>query len=133
MTPHPGEASRLLGRETAALQADRCGAALELAAAFHAHVVLKGAGSVCASPEGAWSINTTGNPGLSSGGTGDVLAGVAGALLAQRLEPWRALQLAVCVHGAAADALVARGVGPVGLTASEVALEIRRLLNGWSA
>lgn len=132
LTPHPAEAARLLGRETAEVQADRVAAAQELARALRAHVVLKGAGSVCAFPDGRWSINTTGNPALASGGTGDVLAGLAGALLAQGLEAQRALQLAVCLHGAAADTLVARGFGPVGLTASEVALECRRLLNLWA-
>lgn len=132
LTPHPAEAARLLGGKTAQVQEDRVAAALELAGALRAHVVLKGAGSVCAFPDGRWSVNTTGNPGLASGGTGDVLAGVAGALLAQGLEAERALQYAVCLHGAAADTLVARGKGPVGLTASEVALECRRLLNLWT-
>lgn len=133
MTPHPGEASRLLARPTKDIQADRRGAAFEIAARFNAHVVLKGAGSVCAAPSGDWSINATGNAGLASGGSGDVLAGMIGALLAQRLDPWRALQYAVCLHGAAADALVARGIGPIGLTAFEVAVEARRLLNAWTA
>lgn len=129
LTPHPAEAARLLGCETREVQGDRLAAARSLARRLHSHVVLKGAGSICAFPEGRFSINTTGNAGLASGGTGDVLAGIAGALLAQRLEAPAALELAVCLHGAAADALVARGVGPVGLTASEVALEARRLLN----
>ena len=133
MTPHPGEAARLLGSDNAAVQRDRRDSALAIARRWNAFVVLKGAGSVCASPTGDWSINTTGNPGLASGGTGDVLAGMLGALLAQRLDPWRALQYAACLHGAAADAIVARGVGPVGLTASEVAVEARRLLNSWGA
>ena len=132
MTPHPAEAARLLGRETRAVQADRVGRALELAQRYGAHVVLKGAGSVCAFPDGRWSVNTTGNPGLASGGTGDVLAGIIGALLAQGLAPEHALQLGVCVHGAAADALVARGIGPVGLTASELIPEARALLNAWT-
>ncbi len=100
-----------------------------MARKFNAHVVLKGAGSVCAFPDGRWSINTTGNPGLASGGTGDVLAGLIGALLCQGLDAERALELGVCLHGAAADACVARGIGPAGLTASEVALEARLLLN----
>ena len=133
VTPHPAEAARLLGRDTAAIQADRLAAALEIAQRLRAHVVLKGAGSICADPDGRWSINTTGNPGLASGGTGDVLAGLIGALLCQGLAAPRALRYAVCLHGAAADALVARGKGPVGLTASEIALESRRLLNLWTA
>jgi len=132
LTPHPAEAARLLGVQTADVQADRLAAALALAERCKAHVVLKGQGSVCASPDGAWSINRTGNPGLASGGTGDVLAGMIGAFVAQGLEPARALRFAVCLHGAAADALVARGTGPLGLTASEVALEARRLANAWA-
>jgi hydroxyethylthiazole kinase-like uncharacterized protein yjeF len=133
MTPHPAEAARLLGRETRAVQADRVGRALELAHRYGAYVVLKGAGSVCAFPDGRWSINTTGNPGLASGGTGDVLAGMIGALLAQGLAPEHALQVGVCLHGAAADALVARGIGPIGLTASELLPEVRSLLNSWAS
>lgn len=133
ITPHPAEAARLLGIDTAKVQADRVGNAIELARRFHAEVVLKGAGSVCASPDATWSINSTGNPGLASGGTGDVLAGLVGALLAQGLPAPRALRYAVCLHGAAADRLVARGVGPAGLTASELILEARALINLWTA
>ncbi len=133
LTPHPAEAGRLLGLSTAEVQADRLAAALALAKRFHAHVVLKGAGSICASPDGQWAINATGNPGLASGGTGDVLAGIVGALLCQGLDAPRALRYGVCVHGAAADACVERGLGPVGLTASEVALEARNLINAWTA
>jgi hydroxyethylthiazole kinase-like uncharacterized protein yjeF len=133
LTPHPAEAARLLGRSTREIQAQRLESALEIARRFHAHVVLKGAGSICAFPDGRWSVNGTGNPGLAAAGSGDVLAGIIGALLAQKLEPARALQYAVCLHGAAADSLVARGVGPVGLTASEIALEARSLLNEWAS
>jgi ADP-dependent NAD(P)H-hydrate dehydratase / NAD(P)H-hydrate epimerase len=132
LTPHPAEAARLLGIDTAQVQADRLSAALEIARRFGAHVVLKGAGSVCAFPDGRWSINSTGNPGLASGGTGDVLAGMIGALLCQGLSAEQALQYAVCLHGAAADALVARGEGPIGLSASELMLEARRLMNAWT-
>ena len=133
LTPHPAEAARLLGLSTAEVQADRLSAALALAKRFRAHVVLKGAGSICAGADGQWAINTTGNPGLASGGTGDVLAGIVGALLCQGLEARRALRYGVCLHGAAADACVARGLGPVGLTASEIALEARTLINAWTA
>jgi hydroxyethylthiazole kinase-like uncharacterized protein yjeF len=129
LTPHPAEAARLLGCDTAQVQADRLGAALTLAASLRAHVVVKGAGSVLAAPDGGYAINATGNPGLASGGSGDVLSGIAGALLAQGLAPQQALRIAVCVHGAAADALVARGVGPVGLRASELPDAVRALLN----
>jgi hydroxyethylthiazole kinase-like uncharacterized protein yjeF len=133
LTPHPAEAARLLGCGTAEVQRDRLSAALAIAHKFGAHVVLKGAGSICAFPDGRWSVNTTGNPGLASGGTGDVLAGMVGALLAQGLRGEQALQYAVCLHGAAADACVARGDGPAGLTASEVMHEARRLMNQWAA
>ncbi len=132
LTPHPAEAARLLGRKTAEVQAHRLDNALELAQRLRAYVVLKGAGSICAFPDGRWSVNTTGNPGLAAAGSGDVLAGIVGALLAQKLDPERALQYAVCLHGAAADSLVTRGFGPVGLTASEIALEARRIMNLWT-
>ena len=133
LTPHPAEAARLLGTNAKSVQGDRLGAALLLARQARAHVVLKGAGSICASADGRWSINTTGNPGLATPGSGDVLAGIVGALLAQGLEASHALQYAVCVHGAAADRCVARGLGPVGLTASEIALEARDMINRWCA
>jgi len=133
LTPHPAEAGRLLGTDAKGVQADRLGAALLLARQSKACVVLKGAGSICAFPDGGWSINTTGNPGLATPGSGDVLAGIVGALLAQGLEAEQALQYAVCVHGAAADRCVARGLGPVGLTASEIALEARDVMNRWCA
>jgi len=132
-TPHPAEAARLLRRDTSEVQADRLDAALALSRTLNLHVVLKGAGSICASPDGSFAINTTGNPGLASGGTGDVLAGLIGALLCQGLEAPKALRYAVCLHGAAADSLVGRVIGPVGLTASEIARECRRLMNLWTA
>ncbi|MGE0357739.1 MAG: NAD(P)H-hydrate dehydratase [Burkholderiales bacterium] len=132
LTPHPAEAARLLRSTTAEVQADRLAAALALAKACNAEVVLKGAGSICASPDGTWAVNATGNAGLASGGTGDVLAGIIGAVLCQGLAAREALRYAVCLHGAAADACVARGLGPAGLTASEVALEARAVLNRWA-
>ena len=132
LTPHPAEAARLLGCKTAEVQAHRLDSALELAQRLRACVVLKGAGSICAFPDGRWSVNTTGNPGLAAAGSGDVLAGIIGALLAQKLDAEKALQYAVCLHGAAADSLAGRGVGPVGLAASEIALEARSVLNSWS-
>ena len=92
-------------------------------------MVLKGAGSVLAHPDGTFEINRSGNPALSSAGTGDVLAGIAGACLAQQVDAEDALRIAVCLHGAAADLLVARGVGPVGVGASELPDAARELLN----
>ena len=131
LTPHPAEAARLLGSDTAAVQDDRVAAAEELAKRHNALVVLKGAGSICASPGGVVWINTTGNPGLASAGQGDVLSGMIAAFLAQGLDAADALHLGVFLHGAAADALVERGIGPIGLTAVEVIDAARELLNAW--
>lgn len=133
VTPHPAEAARLLHIDTAAITHDRLTSALTLAQRLRAHVVVKGAGSVLAHPDGRWDINSTGSAALASAGTGDVLSGMAGALLAQRVDPAWALRIAVCLHGAAADALVARGLGPLGLPASALADEARDLVNRASA
>ncbi len=92
-------------------------------------VVLKGCGSIVAFPEGRYAINASGGAALASGGTGDVLAGMIGAFLAQGVELAEAMNIAVCLHGAAADALVAAGVGPLGLAASEIAPSARWLIN----
>jgi hydroxyethylthiazole kinase-like uncharacterized protein yjeF len=133
LTPHPAEAARLLASTTDAVQADRVGAALQLAQRFKAHVALKGCGTVIAYPDGRWRINANGNSGLASGGTGDVLSGFIGALLAQGWPADAALSGAVHLHGAAADALVASGVGPVGIVAGELIPVARTLLNRWTA
>jgi hydroxyethylthiazole kinase-like uncharacterized protein yjeF len=129
VSPHPGEAARLLGTTRDEVQRDRLGAASALAARLNALVALKGAGTVIAYPDGSYAINATGNPGLASGGSGDTLSGLVGALLAQGIGGREALALAVCLHGAAADALVARGDGPLGLTAGELPAAARTLLN----
>ena len=131
VTPHPAEAARLQGCEVATIQGDRRAAALALAKRLNAGVVLKGCGSVIALPDGRWFINTTGNPGLASAGTGDVLSGFAIALLAQGWPAEKALLAAVHLHGAAADACVAAGIGPIGLTASDLMAKARSLLNAW--
>ncbi|QOL48846.1 NAD(P)H-hydrate dehydratase [Massilia litorea] len=130
VTPHPLEAARLLGSSAAEVQADRLGAARRLAKRLQAVVVLKGAGSVIARPDGEIVINPTGNPGLATGGSGDVLAGVCGALLAQGWPAWEAAIGAVWMHGAAADRLVDEGIGPVGMTAGELPAAVRAVLNG---
>jgi len=129
LTPHPAEAGRLLKSNTEQIQRDRLSAALEIAQRFRCHVVLKGAGSICALPNGNWYINSTGNPGMASAGMGDVLTGIIVALIAQGLSGSDAMLLAVFLHGAAADKLVEVGVGPVGLTATEVTEAARNLLN----
>jgi hydroxyethylthiazole kinase-like uncharacterized protein yjeF len=131
LTPHPAEAGRLLHLSTAGVQADRLGAARALAQRYNAQVVLKGNGSVLVARDGHLFINASGNPGMASAGMGDVLSGILGALLAQRHSGESALVLGVHLHGAAADALAASGVGPVGLTASEVTGAARKLWNGW--
>jgi NAD(P)H-hydrate repair Nnr-like enzyme with NAD(P)H-hydrate dehydratase domain len=96
---------------------------------LNARVVLKGAGSIVARPDGSFDVNASGNPALSTAGSGDVLAGILGALLAQGIDADEALRVGVCLHGAAADVLVARGVGPLGVTASEVIDAARALVN----
>jgi NAD(P)H-hydrate repair Nnr-like enzyme with NAD(P)H-hydrate dehydratase domain len=96
-------------------------------------VALKGAGTVVAHADGSYAINASGNPGLASGGTGDTLSGFVGALLAQGLGGPEALEVAVCLHGAAADALVAGGTGPLGLTAGELPAAARALINAATA
>ncbi len=131
-TPHPGEAARLLSREVADVQHDRMRVARELSQHLNAHVVLKGAGSVLAHPDASWDINGSGGPALATAGSGDVLSGMLGAMLAQRIDAKTALRLAVCLHGAAADLLVARGAGPLGVTASELPDAARELLNAAS-
>lgn len=131
LTPHPLEAARLLGCTTGEVQADRISAARRLAELWRAHVVLKGAGSVCAAPDGQWCIVASGSPALATAGTGDVLAGVIGAFLAQRLQPWDALRLAVWVHGRAAErwSEATQQGGHIGLAASELPDWIRQTLN----
>lgn len=131
LTPHPGEAARLLNLKTAQVQADRVSAARSLSRELNAHVVLKGNGSIMVARDGHWFINGSGNPGMASAGMGDVLAGIFGALLAQRYTGEAALVLGVHLHGAAADALVRSGVGPVGLAAGELIDAARKLWNNW--
>lgn len=129
LTPHPLEAARLLDMTTAEVQADRLAAARQLALQLNVIVVLKGSGTVIAAPDGAVVINTSGGPALATAGTGDVLAGLCGSLLAQGWNEWDAALGAVWLHGAAADALVASGAGPIGLTASELIPAVRKLIN----
>ncbi|MYN15855.1 NAD(P)H-hydrate dehydratase [Rugamonas sp. FT107W] len=129
LTPHPLEAARLLGSTITDVQADRIGAARKLAASLNAHVVLKGSGTVIAAPNGDAVVNTTGNPALATAGTGDVLSGLCGALLAQGWPLWEAALAGVWLHGMAADVLVTEGTGPIGLTAGELIPAIRVALN----
>ena len=128
ITPHAGEAARLLDVSSEHIQQNRTESALKLAKSMQITCVLKGAGTVCAHHDASWFVNTTGNVGLASAGTGDVLSGIIGSFIAQGLSGLGAAKLGVYVHGAAADALVERGLGPIGLTASEVALEARQII-----
>jgi NAD(P)H-hydrate epimerase len=125
LTPHPGEAARLMGLTAAEVNRDRVGAARALARESGAVVVLKGAATLIASPEGRIVVNATGGPVLATGGTGDVLTGVVAGLLAQGLTPLVAAALGVYLHGFAGDRLAAR-VGPSGVLAGEVARELPR-------
>jgi len=131
LTPHPGEAARLLGQSTDDIQQDRLKASLALARHFNSHVVLKGCGSFIARPDGQWRINRTGNPGMAAAGMGDVLTGLLAGLLAQGLGMDDAVAMGVHLHGAAADLLLARGIGPVGMGAAELPDAARELINQW--
>lgn len=130
LTPHPGEAARLLGLDTAAIQKDRDQAIRHLAQRFGALVVLKGLGTLIHKEGGKVWHNITGNPGMAAPGMGDVLAGIIAALIAQGMDCETAAVTGVWVHGTAADHAMEAGRGPVGLTASEVAITARGVLNG---
>ena len=130
LTPHPGEAARLLGCATADVQENRAAVARQLAQKFGCSLVLKGADSLCATRDGKLFVNHTGNPGMSSAGMGDVLTGMIAAFIAQGMNADDALLLAVHLHGAAGDALAEKGVC-IGMTASDVTEWARWLLNTW--
>lgn len=125
LTPHPGEAARLLGIATAQVQADRFAAVTALQSRYGGVVILKGNGTLI-SAGGELLLSDYGNPGMASGGMGDVLSGVIGALLGQRLPPLEAAALAVCLHGAAAD--IAAQDGQRGLLATDLLQPMRTLL-----
>ncbi|WP_430389127.1 NAD(P)H-hydrate dehydratase [Dyella sp. 20L07] len=129
LTPHPGEAARLLGCDTATIGADRFAAVRELARRYEAVVVLKGAGSLVADPTGRVAVCPWGNPGMASGGMGDLLTGIVAALLAQGCDSWRAACLGVGLHARAGD-LAARHAGERGMLASDLLEPLRLLLNG---
>src|SRR5690606_7280815 len=127
LTPHPGEAGRLLGVDTAEIQQDRFAAARRLSKRYGGVVVLKGAGTVVHAPGALSAVNTTGNPGMASGGMGDVLSGVIGGLLAQGLAASDAAAVGVWIHGAAADRAAADGER--GLLALDLMQHLRELVN----
>jgi hydroxyethylthiazole kinase-like uncharacterized protein yjeF len=120
ITPHPGELSRLAGIETAEIQRDRLAAARKCASQWGLTVVLKGANTVVAAADGRSRLSPFANPGLATGGTGDVLAGAITGLIAQGMEPFEAASLGVYLHGLAAE-LVRRELGDAGMLAGDVA------------
>lgn len=130
ITPHPGEAARLLGITSEEVQAARIPSAAELAKRLKCNVILKGADSLCVTQDGKIWLNNTGNPGMSAPGMGDVLSGMIAALIAQSLSIDQATLLAVHLHGAAGDAL-AQQQASIGMTATEVTEWSRWLLNQW--
>jgi NAD(P)H-hydrate epimerase len=119
LTPHPGEMARLLGKAIPEIQGDRVHAARSLSMAHHAVVVLKGARTLIAREDGVVFVNPTGNAGMATGGTGDVLSGICGALLAQGLSPEDAAVVGVFAHGFSGDLMTKRR-GRVGLIASDL-------------
>jgi NAD(P)H-hydrate epimerase len=131
LTPHPGEAARLLGSDTHSIQADRFAAVRALAQRYAAVAVLKGAGSLVAAPDGRVAVCPWGNAGMASGGMGDVLTGVIAALLAQGLPAWDAACTGVSLHARAGD--LAAGDTPRGLVASDLFAPLRELANGSDA
>jgi NAD(P)H-hydrate epimerase len=131
ITPHPGEMARLLGRETKEVNAHRIDAAREAARLAGCVVVLKGHQTLIADPEGHVNVNPTGNPGMATGGMGDVLGGMIAALLARGLDPFDAAISAVYLHGFAGD-LLKEEMGDTGLAALDLAerlpLAIKKLV-----
>jgi NAD(P)H-hydrate epimerase len=119
LTPHPGEMARLTGLSIAQVEADRIGCARQFAASHQVHLILKGARSLIAAPDGSIAINGSGNPGMASGGMGDVLTGIVASLVGQGYAPFDACCLGAFLHGFAADLLVER-LGTQGMRATDV-------------
>ena len=133
LTPHPGEAAKLLMTTTEKVQSDRVGCIQKLVELTQSIVVLKGQHTLIASPQHSPVQCLAGNPGMGTGGMGDILTGSIAAIAAQgirhQLDLWQATGIAVELHASAADSLVSKGIGPIGLTPSETILEMRALLN----
>jgi len=128
LTPHPAEAGRLLACGTREIQQDRVTAAQRIAEAYDATVVLKGCGTVISRPDGFYAICPLGNPGMATAGTGDVLAGVIAAMLAQGLSAWESAMLGVVAHASAGD-LAAAQIGERGMIASDIISRLPTVLN----
>jgi hydroxyethylthiazole kinase-like uncharacterized protein yjeF len=133
LTPHPGEAARLLGITSQGVQLNRQKSLEQLVELTHAHVVLKGHRSLLAAPKQEAVECQAGNSGMAVGGMGDVLTGCVAAIVAQglrhHLDMWQSISLAVHVHALAGDRLLDQGIGPIGMTPSELAKEIRSVIN----
>lgn len=128
LTPHPGEMARLAGCSVAEVEADRIASARDFATKYQVHLILKGARSVIAAPDGSVAINGSGNPGMASGGMGDVLTGVLASLVGQGYPPFAACRLAAFVHGLAADLLLPIK-GTQGMSATDVQEMLPEALN----
>ena len=128
LTPHPGEAARLLGTNVADIQADRFAAVREIQRKFNAVVLLKGPGTLVAGEDGMIKVCPHGNPGMATAGMGDLLSGIIGSLIAQGLSLQIATELGCCVHSSAADLAVSER-GPRGLVATDILFYLHRLLN----
>lgn len=127
LTPHPKEASRLLNCTVAEIEADRFGAVKKIAKKYGGICLLKGAGSLISNGHQTW-VNSTGNVGMASGGMGDVLSGIIGALLLQMPDAFKAVRLACYIHGAAADRIADKN-GQRGMLASDLFAELQHLVN----
>ncbi|RJP84095.1 MAG: NAD(P)H-hydrate dehydratase [Desulfobacteraceae bacterium] len=132
LTPHPGEMARLMGQPASHIQQNRIPCAREFAVKYNVHVVLKGARTLIAHPDGHVIVNLTGNPGMASAGMGDVLTGVVAGFIAQGYPPGTAAQLAVYLHGLAGDNLAA-AKGPFGFIASDVMAALPEAIAGLMA
>ena len=129
LTPHPGEAARLLGVSSQQIQSDRIQAARDIQARYGGVVVLKGPGTLVLDLNGVVSICDHGNPGMATAGMGDILSGLLGALIAQGVDLNNAALLGVCLHAAAADTLV-KNYGERGLLATDLVDTVRSIING---
>lgn len=133
LTPHPGEAARLLGQTTTEIQSDRLGSVEKLVSLTQSIVILKGQHTLINAPNKVTLQCKDGNPGMGIGGMGDVLTGSISAIAAQgvrhNVNLWEASCIAVQLHASAADKLVQKGTGPIGLTPSETIMEMRSILN----
>jgi ADP-dependent NAD(P)H-hydrate dehydratase / NAD(P)H-hydrate epimerase len=128
LTPHPGEAARLMQTEGREIQADRYAAVAALQARFGGTIVLKGSGTLVLGEDAQPAVCAAGNPGMASGGMGDVLTGVVAGLMAQGLAPYPAAETGVRLHAAAGDAAAREG-GERGLLAADLLPHLRRLVN----